>query len=343
MTGGDTNPCMEVVYSTPSVQAVADFVSTHFAVSGPVTCVLLRRGFNDTFEVRAKEGFRAVLRLSGRRTRGEADVATETAFLAYLDKCGIPVAAPIPTRDGNLHATVCLPEGKRPAVLFKFVEGREPDIKSPIDARAHGIALARIHDAANGFVNGEPERYKLDLDHLLLRPTSEILKVDILGDATRAEYAALANRLTQQVTEIQGLTWTRCHGDCHGGNARIAGEGPLAGRAVFFDFDDGGFGYLAYDLAVFLWARVSFGRKGTAPWHSFIDGYRSVRSIAAKDFEAVHPFVMIRHIWLLGEYAGRRHEWGNESVPAKWIAGELEFLRSWEVERVSSNLFIERD
>jgi Ser/Thr protein kinase RdoA (MazF antagonist) len=105
-------------------------------------------------------------------------------------------------------------------------------------------------------------------------------------------------------------------------------DGPRAGQAAFFDFDDGGPGYLAYDLAVFLWARVPFQEH--AMWHAFIEGYRSVRPISEADFEAARLFVPIRHIWLWGEYASRVGEWGAEVVPADLIVRELAFMRTWE-------------
>jgi hypothetical protein len=54
------------------------------------------------------------------------------------------------------------------------------------------------------------------------------------------------------------------------------------------------------------------------------------------DFDAVHRFVIVRHIWLMGEYASRTREWGAE--PVNWIAGEIEFLKAWEVERTADRL-----
>jgi len=57
--------------------------------------------------------------------RGDADVALETAFLAYLDSKGIPVAAAVQTRGGSLFTSIVLPEGERPAV---FVHARLIDL-----------------------------------------------------------------------------------------------------------------------------------------------------------------------------------------------------------------------
>ena len=53
---------------------MAGFVAAHYQLPEPIEVSLLRRGFNDTFEVRIGDGRRFVPRLSGRRKRGEADV-----------------------------------------------------------------------------------------------------------------------------------------------------------------------------------------------------------------------------------------------------------------------------
>lgn len=331
-------PHLPVLYSQPRAEAVADFVSKHYGLSGPIECVLLRRGWNDTFEVRTKDAERFIFRISKQRARGDADVASETAFLAYLDRQGIPVAAAVPTRYDALFTSICLPEGQRPAVLFRYAEGR-PAQATAVDARANGVTLARIHDAVSGFAAGDKGRYRLDGDHLLHRPLSSILVIEDLSDSVRTGLADLTARLSNALAEQDGLSWTRCHGDCHGYNANIALQGPRTGQAVFFDFDEGGPGYLAYDIAVFLHCCVLFERKHHAFWHAFIEGYRTIRELPHADFDAVHLFVPIRHLWFVGEYASRIPEWGKQAVSADWIAEQLDFMLTWEKEKLSPGLF----
>ncbi len=330
--------CLRVAYSTADAQAVAAFVAAEYDLPGLIGCSLVNRGFNDTFAVHAPGHGRFLLRLSGERRRGPADTAAETDFLAHLGAAGVPVAAALPTRDGALFTAAVLPEGPRPAVLFRHAEGRAPQLDAPEDARTQGVTLARIHDAAESFPGREAGRYRLDLDHLLHRQLAVVSELNTLTGEARDALAGLASRLAARVTASDGLTWTRCHGDCHGLNARIATAGPRAGEAIFFDFDDGGFGFLAYDLAVHLWAQVSFGRQRIAMWHAFIDGYRSLRPIAPADLDAVHLFMPIRHIWLVGEMAGRLDEWGSEGMATAWLDRQVEFLRSWEAERLSDRL-----
>ena len=72
-------------------------------------------------------------------------------------------------------------------------------------------------------------------------------------------------------------------------------------------------------------------------WDAFIDGYRAVRPITPNDLEAAQVFVIVRHIWLMGEFASRARERGSEQI--NWIAHQIEFLKAWETERLAGRLF----
>jgi len=323
---------LEALYTTCRAETIGRFVSEHFALPAPLNCRMLNRGFNDTYMVTAASGERYVFRLSHQRARGAADVRTETDFIAHLARSGVPVAAPVQTRDGAAFVRALAPEGVREGVLFHALDGRAPTAASTADARANGATLAMVHDSALSYCASAP-LYRLDLDHLLRRPLARIQEFRRMID-TDANTALdeIAERTAARIEAIDDLTWTHCHGDCHGFNARIS----ASGEAAFFDFDDGGPGYLAYDLAVFLWAKVSFGRKLHGQWDAFVDGYRTIRTIKPADFEAAHAFVVVRHIWVMGEHASRAGEWGSENI--SWITRELDFLRGWETARLADRL-----
>ncbi|MGC2087721.1 MAG: phosphotransferase [Bradyrhizobium sp.] len=322
---------LEPLYTTCRAETIGRFVVEHYPLPAPLACRMLNRGFNDNYLITAASGERYVFRLSHHRARGGADVGTETDFIMHLARSGVPVATPVPTCVGALFVGAAAPEGVREGVLFRALDGRAPEAASIANARANGVTLAMVHNAAESYRAAAP-LYRLDLDHLLRRPLARIqeFRREIATDAS-AELHQLAERTAAQI-EAMDLTWTHCHGDCHGFNAHI----NAAGDAAFFDFDDGGPGYLAYDLAVFLWAKVSFGRKLHTLWDAFVDGYRTIRPITSADFEAAHAFVIVRHIWVMGEYASRAGEWGSE--PVAWINRELEFLSGWETERLADRL-----
>lgn len=317
-------------YSTPEIEAIELFVGRHYPLEGPLSCRLLQRGLNDVYRVTAENGKAHIFRLSHRRARGPADVRTETAFLTHLAERGVPVAAPIATRDGAFSVEAQAPEGVRSGVLFQAVDGRDSGAG---DGRANGRTLALLHHAAETF-SCPGALYRLDLDHLLHRPLAQIRDSGIVEDkAAFSDLESIAERTARAIEASGPLTWTHCHGDCHGFNARI----DDAGQAVFFDFDDSGPGYLSYDLSVFLWANVSFGRRLSPAWDAFIEGYRAVRPISSDDFEAAIRFVIVRHFWLMGEYASRADEWGSNTVG--WIAREANFLKSWETGQLTDRLF----
>lgn len=69
---------------------------------------------------------------------------------------------------------------------------------------------------------------------------------------------------------------------------------------------------------------------------AFVEAYRAVRPIKAVDFEAALHFVIIRHFWLMGEYASRADQWGRNTV--RWVAREAEFLRSWKASQLTGRL-----
>ncbi|WP_316234081.1 phosphotransferase enzyme family protein [Bradyrhizobium sp. SZCCHNR1098] len=325
-------PDFEPIYTTTGAESVGRFVATHYALSEPLACRLMNRGFNDVYLITSATGARYVFRLSHHRARGPADVRTETDFLAHLARCGVPVAAAVPARDGALFVRGEAAEGRREGVLFHAIEGRTPEVASQSDARANGVTLARVHAAAMSY-RPEAPLYLLDLDHLLHRPLARVQQLCSLIDADDGGFLQdIAERTAARIEAMEGLTWTHCHGDCHGLNARIG----AGGEAVFFDFDDGGPGYLAYDMAAFLWAKLSFGRRFHAAWHAFVDGYRSVRPISAADFEAAHAFVIVRHFWLMGEEASRSREWGSENV--RWVTQQREFLEGWEAQQLGTRL-----
>src|SRR3954468_4534725 len=142
---GRSPTSLRVSYSTVAADSVGDFLATRYALPSPVECSLLRRGFNDSFEVLDANGQRYVLRLSCRRTRGEADVASETEFLTYLDSVGVPVAVPVPAQDGALFSCGLLPEGRRPVVLFRHIEDEVQSLgRPPMHGRKKGTQVLKV-------------------------------------------------------------------------------------------------------------------------------------------------------------------------------------------------------
>jgi Ser/Thr protein kinase RdoA (MazF antagonist) len=169
----------------------------------------------------------------------------------------------------------------------------------------------------------------------LTRPLQRILTIPTLDQKLRQDFTDIGESLKRQSEGLTNLTTVACHGDCHGGNTFINNGANGERMASFFDFDDAGPGFLAYDLAVFLWQQLllkatsTLDETGHNKWMHFVNGYRQNAEISINDFKAIAYFVSLRHIWFIGEYAGRLSEWGTQAIPNPWLRKQVKLIREW--------------
>lgn len=312
---------------------MARAVEAEYLLGAVKSCHLARRGFNHVYEILLHDGRRCIARLSSRRPRGAPNIAYETALLAHLNAVGAHVAAPILTRSGQPCAQLTVAEGQRALTVFEFLQG-DPPGDTLMDIETMGAELARIHRASQSY-SGPVSRYRLDLAHLLLRPLQYLLLAPTMTDTLCENFSAIANRLAQRLEASPELSMVVCHGDCHGGNTFMTDGSNGTRVASFFDFDDAGPGYLAYDLAVYLWGMQMetaspLNAQKQACWTHFLTGYRREHPLPSADFKAISLFVPIRHFWLMGERANRLNEWGAQALPRWWLTKQVELLTAWE-------------
>ena len=322
----------EVAHTTFAAAAVARWIVTHHAHVPVASCHLLRRGFGDAYDVRLADGQRWIARLGARRPRGAPNIAYEAALLRHLLACGIGVAEPVPTRSGEDAAVIQAPEGERSLFVTRWIDGELPG-DNLADLEATGAGLARMHAAARSYA-GPPSRYRLDVGYLVDAQLERLLRLPDLDPSLASAFGEEAARLRDHVQSAE-LTRVACHGDCHGDNnlMRVAADGTR--QPWYFDFDDAGPGWLAYDLAVFRWSSLT--RKGltdadegvTARWQHFLAGYRSVADVPAADLACIGAFQAVRHFWLLGEYAGRMGHWGAHTLAPAWLSKQPARMASW--------------
>jgi Ser/Thr protein kinase RdoA (MazF antagonist) len=332
---------LDVVSSTLSGDAISRVVEALYPVGAIKSCHLARRGFNHVYEILLQDGRRCIARLSSHRPRGVPNIDYEAAVLSHLKAAGAHVAAPILTRGGLAGAQLTVAEGPRALTVFEFLHG-DPPGDNLADIEAMGAGLAKIHLLSQSYL-GPVSRYRLDLSHLLLQPLHCLLLAPTMTDTLRESFSAVADRLVKRFDECPALSQVTCHGDCHGGNTFVT-DGPDGTRvASFFDFDDAGPGYLAYDLAVYLWGMQmdtagALNAQKLACWANFLKGFRQVQQIPGADFDAISLFVPIRHFWLMGERASRLHEWGAQALPQWWLTKQVELLTAWELLETPADL-----
>jgi Ser/Thr protein kinase RdoA (MazF antagonist) len=174
------------------------------------------------------------------------------------------------------------------------------------------------------------------LDYLLLMPLLGLLRAPTMTAELRPQFEQLGQRLHDDILALGDLSHVLCHGDAHGSNNFVVPDAEGQREAVFFDFDEAGPGYLAYELAVYPWSLyprapdVPASDKTKAQWRRFISAYREVRPVTGADLAAIARFMAVRQFWLLGEYAGRIPVWGSQAIPTDYLRRQVSMLRTWE-------------
>jgi Ser/Thr protein kinase RdoA (MazF antagonist) len=301
---------------------------------------------NTTFRVDHANGERYVLRIH-RPLRTLEAVRSELTWLAALRReTEFVVPEPLPTRDGDL-LTVSSVEGvpePRICVLFRWVEGRFLDARlTPSHLERVGAFMAglQLHGARfqppNDFVRGRLDNLTDQARRLAARGASEAIargQIDHPDDETAAvrliteicssEDGARVATLIRKVRETQRAlgqgpeTFGLIHGDLHQGNYLFHGDQV---RAI--DFDDCGYGYYLYDMAVTL-SEVNWRKDTPALRKSFLAGYRRVRDFSPEHEQYLDTFIALRDLQLMTWKIEMR---AHPAFRTGWASSVKEMLR----------------
>jgi Ser/Thr protein kinase RdoA (MazF antagonist) len=185
-----------------------------------------------------------------------------------------------------------------------------------------------MHNALDDFSSPYP-RFHLDISHFIDQPLRNIQPFLVGRPDDWAYVQHFAGRLRERLLALPvgELEQDFCHGDLQGYHANVGADGTL----TFFDFDGGGHGYRAYDLAVFLWC-CRLQDAVAARWDAFLTAYRETRSIGDLDLQAVPLFVCARYLWHMGVHTQNSPDWGIDFLNDKYFETHLKRLRDAEAD-----------
>jgi Ser/Thr protein kinase RdoA (MazF antagonist) len=310
---------------------------------------LLRHDYNTTFRVEA-EGGPYVLRINRPGVHTAQAIESEMAWLGALRReTDLGVPAPVAARDGSLvvvagDAGVPVPHA---CVLLRWLEGRFGDRRlAPVQLRRVGILEARLHEHTDRWVP-PPGFVRPRVDCLTnagrAASTAGSASASVAGDRparddaddglhlveklVSGEAAALFARAlepvwstTRSLAQAPG-SFGLIHGDLHYENF-LFHRGEV--RAI--DFDDCGWGFHLYDLAVSLWEldeRPHYDELRDA----LLAAYGEHRPLP--DDHAVHLqalFVLRRMQMLMWALESRAHP-AFRDVWQAWAREELDAIR----------------
>lgn len=319
-----------VIASTLSPEALMDAILPGFAVGDVTECRFFSGGFNDTYRIRTSDGSTYYLRAYRIQWRTLADIQYELDVLNHLKQKGFPAAKPVPYQDGQFFCAVPAPEGTRYLALFTEAPGPEISYDQEPEnvAQRYGQAVARMHNALDDFSSPYP-RFHKDIKHFIDDSLRYVESFLAHRPDDWAYFRQFAETLRAQILALPAAELEQgvCHGDLQGYHANVAPDGTL----TFFDFDCGGYGYRAYDLAVFLWC-CRLEDAAAVRWEPFLHAYQGARSINELDVQAVPLFVCARYLWHMGVHTRNSPDWGIGFLNDKYFNNHLKRLRDAEAD-----------
>jgi Ser/Thr protein kinase RdoA (MazF antagonist) len=249
-------------------------------------------------------------RRHGRDVDAIAAIQSELAWLTAL-RADPDLAVPDPQAalDGRLVTAVAAEDVTEPrcCTLLRWMAGRRHTASArPVHLRRLGAAMARLHNHADGW--SPPDgfvRIQWNWD-TFFGDTMEYGGINaanvwnLIPTDLRRSFDEVATRVGRRMGQLGtgSDTFGLIHADLHLDNTLFAGT-----QARLIDFDDCGFGYRVYDVAVALW-ELRHRSDYTAFRDALVEGYRQDRQLTDEQLSHVDLFIAAREVafglWFAG-------------------------------------------
>ncbi len=245
----------------------------------------------------------------GRHVDSAAAIGSELDWLMALRAdTDLSVPEPFRTIEGQLTTAVASRDVPEPRVcsVLRWMDGRvHAAAPRPVHLRRLGSVMARLHNHAGrwrvppGFVRIRWDWETFFGDTMVYGGINAADVRDLLPDALRRRFDRVAARMERVMMQLgDGIDEVGLiHADLHLGNALFCRDDV---RVI--DFDDCGFGYWLYDIAVALWElrhRNDYEQFRAA----LIEGYTQHRSLPG-DLAHLDDFIASRDVafglWFTG-------------------------------------------
>ncbi|XSG76585.1 phosphotransferase enzyme family protein [Herpetosiphon llansteffanensis] len=224
-----------------------------------------------------------LLRLHGINYNSAAEINSELQWLkALAEEAKLPVPLPVAGLDGRYVQSVQIDEipHRYNCSLMEWLDGRlQINNPTPAHCQQLGLLVGQLHQHAQAWVlSSNFQRRSWDWEGQFGANVSNGADHATVWAAIPAEHHQLLQQTMDDFAEVECMlgkgrdVYGLIHADPHWGNILFA-DG--AARAI--DFDDCGFGYWLYDLA------IAVGRWRITPqwdgiWQNFLKGYRQLQT-----------------------------------------------------------------
>ena len=222
-------------------------------------------------------------------------IASELTWLAALNgEAGLPVPAPVSTPDGKLLTTIVtpgIPKG-RVVSLMRWLDGQKL-LKGlrPKHLTALGGVVAQLHNFAAGWQPPEGfERPEWDWDAQLGGSVFSHSREELVASMP-LQFQEPFNAVSQDAKQVMEALGKRpdafgmIHADLYPENVLYK-----AGKAYPIDFEDCGYGYWMWDIAVAL-CQWAWDKDWERMRDAFREGYAQVRTLPEAQWAQLDLFV----------------------------------------------------
>lgn len=292
-----------VVHSILDPAALAGELSRRFRTR-IVSCQLVSRGSNDIYRARSADASFAV-RVVRAGWRTESELGYELGLVRFVHARGIHVAEPLGDADGRLFFSLPAPEGERPVIVFRWLDGAvlRPPFSAEMAARV-GEVVAKIHESGREFAPAFAKR--VDTLGKIRGHGDALQRLFFRQDRVLGLLASATDWLEERVAALPpSLPRAHVHGDAHFGNVLVANTGEL----YLLDFDECGEDLAVKDLLPFIWRNEVEGLAADLN-AGFVAGYERVRPLETGEKAALPLLLAVRHLYLLATLAGTVNRMG---------------------------------
>ena len=252
---------------------------------------------------------RYAVRIHGNRYQTPESIASEAAWMAALAASGLAVPDPLRATDDELLVEVEVPgvPGVRTVTVLRWLAGRLIGGNTATSRFATiGELAARLHLHARDWLP-PPGFTRHSWDHEGMfgdtvgfggLPGSEVWP--LVPEPHRIRWRAAADRFAEITSRLGtgSAAYGLIHADLHAENMLFD-----AGEVYPFDFDDCGWGWLAYDLIVPVSEGFRLTERWGEVWDALRSGYQSVAPLPP-GVEHVDDFIAARSVviglWVIG-------------------------------------------
>ncbi len=267
---------------------------------------------NTVFKVEGLDGNTYALRIHRKGYHDLDELNSEHVWTSSLSNAGLLVPEAVVTRSRGAYTSVSFlnSDEYRYVGLVKWIEGTIlNDLILDLEAKdvsdlyeSLGKVIAKFHKATIAWeVPKDFKRHSFDTDGFLgSKPFwGRFWEAQNATTSERETLSLIRNNMTEILSKLPKdiNSFGMIHADLHSQNVLIQGK-----NLSVIDFDDSGFGWYGFDLAVAIWDRLDFTATGChfdIAYKSLIKGYLEERPNAKDIIENIPAFLLMRTLMII--------------------------------------------